>query len=157
MHARPLGGLRLAASLTLVAVAVGGCGGHTVTKSDVIARASQICETAASSVREVAPPRGQSTSELARYFAEVTPVVRHEVAQLRALPRPAQDRAILDQYVAAVAQSASTFRALAAAARAGDQAALASAGAALRANPAATLAARYGITRCAGSLGTAAS
>jgi hypothetical protein len=147
----------LAVSLTVATVAVGGCGGHTATKSDVIARASQICETAATSVREVAPPSGQSMPELARYFAQVAPIVRGEVTQLSALPRPAEDRAVLDQYVAAAEQSANAFRGLAAAARAGDRAALASAGAALRANPAGTLAARYGIPRCAGSLGTAAS
>jgi hypothetical protein len=96
-------------------------------------------------------------SELARYYKRVTPIVQAEVKQLRALPRPSQDRALLNQYLDAIGSSASEYEALVTAARSGDRAALESTSAALRSNPAASLAARYGITECGGSLGTAAS
>jgi hypothetical protein len=147
----------LAVAPVLAGVALAACGGHTITKADVIARGNQICETAASSVRALPPPGGQSLSDLARYYKQVTPIVRAEVNQLRALPRPAQDRTLLNRYLDAIASSASDYETLAAAARDGDRAELATAAAALRSNPAAGLATSYGITRCGGSLGTAAS
>ena len=149
--------LSLAVASVLAAVALAGCGGHTITKADVIARGNQICETAASSVRALAPLSGQSLSELARYYKQVTPIVQAEVNQLRALPRPSQDRSLLNRYLQAIASSATDYEALAAAARNGDRATLAIAGATLRSNLGASLATRYGITRCGGSLGTAAS
>jgi hypothetical protein len=149
--------VRLAALPAAVAVALGGCGGHTINKKDVIARGNQICETAASSVRAVHPPSGGSLSELALYYKRVTPIVETEVTQLQALPRPPQDGALLNRYLDAIASSSTEYRALTAAAQAGDRGALASASAALRSNPAASLAASYGITGCGGSPGTGAS
>jgi hypothetical protein len=140
-----------------VAVAVSACGGHAVTKNDVIARGNQICQTAATSARAVPPPTGQSISELARYYKQVTPIVQAEVKQLQALPRPSQDLSLLNRYLDAIASSAGEYGALVTAAQNGDRAALASASAALRSNPAASLATAYGITECGGSLGTAAS
>jgi hypothetical protein len=140
-----------------VALAVSACGGHAITKKDVIARGDQICQAAASSARAVPPPTGQSMPELARYYRQVTPIVQAEVKQLRALPRPSQDLALLNQYLDAIASSAGEYTALVRAAQNGDRAALASAGAALRSNAAAGLATRYGITECGGSIGTAAS
>jgi hypothetical protein len=142
----------LAASLALCA-----CGGTAITKKDVIARGNQICETAASAVRSVSPPNSESLAALAQYYKRVAPIVATEVKQLQALPRPSPDRALLNRYLAAITSSASEYEALAAAARNGDSGALASAGAALRANPAAGLAARYGIAGCGVSSGTAAS
>ncbi len=144
--------VRLGAALALAA-----CGSHTITKMDVIARGNQICETAASSVRSVTPPSGGSLSGLAQYYKRVTPIVQTEVKQLRALPRPPQDRALLNRYLDAISSSATEYKALAAAAQDGDRAALASASAALRSNPAASLAVRYGIAQCGASPGTAAS
>jgi hypothetical protein len=146
-----------AVAVVLAGVALAACGGHTTTKADVIARGNQICETAASSVRALTPPSGQSLSGLASYYKQVTPIVGAEVNQLQALPRPSQDRALLNRYLEAIARSATDYESLAAAARNGDRAALATASAALRSNPAAGLATSYGITRCGGSLGTAAS
>ena len=146
-------GLLAGASLALA-----GCGAsHTVTKNDVIARGNVICATAASAVRSVPPPSGGSASALAHYFKRVTPIVDTEVRQLRALPRPPQDRTLLSRYLDAIASSAAEYHALAGAAQRGDRGALASASAALRSNPAASLAARYGIADCAASPGTAAS
>jgi hypothetical protein len=157
MMPRPLIGFGLVALLAGVAAVLSACGSHTVTKKDVIARGDQICETAASSVRSVPPPAGQSMPELARYYKQVTPIVQSEVKQLRALPRPPEDRALLNRYLDAIGSSAGEYAMLAAAAREGDRAAFASAEAALRADPASSLAARYGITGCGGSLGTAVS
>ncbi|MGB0093362.1 MAG: hypothetical protein WBP81_12640 [Solirubrobacteraceae bacterium] len=138
-------------------VVLAACGSHTVTKKDVIAQGNQICETAASSVRSVPPPNGTSLTALAHYYRRVTPIVQTEVRQLRGLPRPAQDRALLNRYLEAIASSATEFQALAAAAQDGDRGKLASASAQLRSNPAASLATSYGITECGGSSGTAVS
>jgi hypothetical protein len=143
--------------LIAAAVSLAGCGGHTITKDDVIAQGDQICETAASSVRALSPPAGQSLGELARYYRQVTPIVEAEVTKLRALPRPARDRALLLEYLSAVGRSAGEYEALVHATRTGDRAALVAAAAALRGNPAPSLANRYGMTRCGGSVGTAAS
>jgi len=148
--------LRLA-PLLAAALALSACGGTAITKKDVIARGNQICETAASAVRSINPPNGESVAALAQYYKRVTPIVATEVRQLRALPRPSQDRGLLNRYLAAIASSAAEYEALAAAAQHGDRGALASAGAALRSNPAAGLASRYGIAGCGESSGTAAS
>ena len=85
--------MRLLARTTIVAacLAVSACGGHTVTKKDVIARANGICITALRSMRELPPPAG--TTGLADYLDKVAPIVENEATQTRALPRPAQDRA----------------------------------------------------------------
>jgi hypothetical protein len=87
----------------------------------------------------------------------VVPIVEKEASQTRALPRPAQDRPLLDQYVAAVTASATQYRALAQAARKGDSAAVSQGLAALRASPVPALAARYGLTRCSVSAGSGVS
>ena len=58
-----------------------------------------------------------------------------EASATRALPRPAQGRAVLDRYVAAVNASAGEYRALATAAKNGDAAAVSAGLAALRASP----------------------
>jgi hypothetical protein len=144
-------------SVLMAGLALSACGGRAATKKDVIARGNQICETAASAVREVAPPTGGSLTALARYYQRVTPIVATEARQLRDLPRPAQDRAVLNRYLAAIASSAIEYEALATAAQKGDRGALSSASAALRANPAGGLAVRYGIAGCGESSGTAAS
>jgi hypothetical protein len=141
--------------LLLAVVASSACGGaQPATKGDVVARANQICATAASAIRSLAPPASQSLRALSRYYRRVTPIVRTEVAQLRALPRPAQDRPLLARFLGAVERSARDFRRLAAAARAGDRDGFDTASAALRSSPASSLAARYGMKECGGSLGT---
>jgi hypothetical protein len=151
---------RLGIALAIVAGTLGGCGSSGESKSDFVARANAICETAVRDVRDVTLPSasggGTSPSALSRYLHTVTPVVEGEVKQLRALPRPAADRALLDRYLNALASSAAQYRVLDEAARHRDRAALAGAVGALRASPAAQLAARYGLAECAGSAGTAA-
>jgi hypothetical protein len=151
---------RLAIGLAIVAATIGGCGSSGESKSDFVARANAICETAVRDVRDVTLPSasgdGTSLSALSRYLHSVTPVVEGEVKQLRALPRPAADRALLDRYLNALASSAAEYRVLGDAARHRDRAALAGAVGVLRASPAAQLAARYGLAECAGSAGTAA-
>ncbi len=85
-------------------------------------------------------------------MAAVAPVVQSQSSQLHALPRPAQDaagRAALAHWLAAVAQVVDHYRQLEAAARQGDAEGVASAEAALRASPAGSLAAGYGLTSCA--------
>jgi hypothetical protein len=134
---------------------VAACGGHTVTKKDVVARANGICTTALHAMREVPAPTG--TANVSPYLAKVLPIVEKEAKDTQALPRPAQDRALLNRYVAAVTATATQYRALATAAEHADGAAVAQGLAALRANPAPALAARYGLTRCNASAGTGVS
>jgi hypothetical protein len=149
--------LRSALTAALAALVVTACGGHTANKQDVIARGNAICAGALRDLRATPPPAGGETSltGLAAYLRAVMPILQREVSSLKALPRPSADRALLDQYVSAVAKSGATYRALAAAARRGDQDAVNQALAQLEANPAPSLAARYGLGQCAGTAGTA--
>jgi hypothetical protein len=152
-HAR----LRTALVAAVAAVAVTACGGHTTNKQDVIARANAICAGAARDLLATPPPAAGETSlpGLAAYLHAIMPILQREVSNLQALPRPAADRALLDQYVSAVTKSGTTYRALAAAAQRGDQDAVNQALAQLGANPASSLAARYGLSQCTGAAGTA--
>jgi hypothetical protein len=140
-------------------LAATACGGHTVTKKDVVARANGICINALRAVRSVPPPAGAagSPTALATYLQKVVPIVQKEASETRALPRPAQDGAVLDRYVAAVTATASRYEALARAAKRGDSAAVSQGLAALRASPVPALAARYGLTRCSVSAGSGVS
>jgi hypothetical protein len=150
--------LALAVSVT-AGLAVTACGGHTATKRDVIARANAICVNALDGVRAVPPPTGgtNSPAALAGYLKKVVPIVSKEAADTRALPRPAQDKAILDRYVRAVSATAAQYRTLAAAAQRGDAGAVAQGLAALRTSPAPALAAQYGLARCSASAGSGVS
>ncbi len=101
------------------------------------------------------PPAGRlAAGALATYLGKVQPIIDKEAAETRALPRPAQDRAILDRYVAAVSAEAISTSALATAARNGDSAGVSQALSALRDNAAPALAAQYGLGRCNASAGT---
>ncbi len=146
-----------ALALAAVSLAVAGCGSSAVTKKDYIARANAICSTAVRDVRNVTPPSttgGASLPELGRYLEGVSPIVAAEAKQLRAIPHPKADRALLARYLTAVGATASQYRALADAARAHDRQAMNAATAALLANPAAGLARRYGLADCAGAAAT---
>jgi hypothetical protein len=147
------------ATVATACLAATACGGHTVTKKDVIARANGICIRTLRAVRSVPPPAGGagSPSALAPYLQKVAPIVEKEASDTRALPRPAQDRALLNRYVAAVTASANQYRALASAAEKGDSAAVSQGLATLRVSPVPALAARYGLTRCDVSAGSGVS
>jgi hypothetical protein len=149
--------LRTALAAALAALIVTACGGHTANKQDVIARGNAICAAALRDLRVTPPPAGGGTSlpGLAAYLRAVVPILQREVSSLQKLPRPAADRALLDQYVAAMKKSGATDRALATAAQRGDQDAVNQALAELQVNPASSLAARYGLNQCAGATGTA--
>ncbi len=149
--------LRTALAAALAALIVTACGGHTANKQDVIARGNAICAAALRDLRVTPPPAGGETSlpGLAAYLRAVVPILQREVSSLQKLPRPAADRALLDQYVAAMKKSGATDRALATAAQRGDQDAVNQALAELQVNPASSLAARYGLNQCAGATGTA--
>jgi hypothetical protein len=148
----------LAAIVAGACLALAACGGHTATKKDVIARANGICINALRAVRSLpAPAAGGSPQALAPYLQKVVLIVNKEAASTRALPRPAQDRELLNRYVAAVTTSAGQYQALARAAKDGDAAALSHGLAALRASRAPALAAQYGLTRCSASAGSGVS
>jgi hypothetical protein len=144
----------LAAALALVA-----CGSSAPTKQDLIARANAICSSALRDVRSAPAPAGAQSSlpALSGYLQRVLPIVQKEVSDLRGLPRPAEDRALLDRYITAVTSSGSQYRALAAAAARGDRDGVDQALAALQANPDQALAQRYGLSQCAGATGTGVS
>jgi len=144
------------AALAAACVAATACGGHTATKQDVIARANGICVNTLRQVRDVAPPAGSSLSALATYARKVEPLIDKEASDTRGLPRPAQGRGLLNRYVAAVSDSATSYRALAAAARADNASGVAQALSALRSNPAPALATQYGLTECSAAAGTKA-
>ncbi len=133
----------LAASTTLAA-----CGSSGPTKRDVIARANAICESASRAALAVTPSFTRGRPSIG-YYLQVAPIVQAEAGKLLALPRPAKDQALLTRLMAAVARAAAENRALLAAARRGDDAQVARLNAALRSNPFAELAARYGLSGCA--------
>ncbi len=149
--------LQTALAVALAALVVTACGGHSANKQDVIARGNAICAAAQRDLEATPPPAGgeASLSGLAAYLRATMPTLEREISSLQALPRPAADRALLDQYVSAVAKSGATYRALAAAAGRGDQDSVNQALAQLEANPASSLAARYGLNQCTGAAGTA--
>ena len=144
------------AGCMLAASGLAGCGSHAETKQDYIARANAICESALRGIRNIAPPAGAVTLPgLARFLRQVTPLVQSEISQLRALPRPSQDRPLLDRYRAALQVDRAHYTALAAAARSGDRQMMAEVTSALQASPSSALASRYGLSSCASSSGTA--
>jgi hypothetical protein len=120
----------------------------------VIAQANAICTRTLRDVHSVAPPASASLPDLSTYLHKVVPIVDREVSGMRGLPRPAEDRAVLDRYVAAVAQSGRAYRALARAAGQGDRTAVAQTLDTLAASPAPRLARRYGMAQCATSPAT---
>ncbi len=141
----------------MVTVTVSACGGSSPTKKDVIARGNAICASAIRSVRAVTPPPGAATSgrALSGYFQRLEPIVSQEVAQLRKLPRPATAKALLNRYIDSIAHAGDTYRRLTAAAQGDDPAGVATNLAALRSNPAQSLAQQYGMSQCAAASGTA--
>jgi hypothetical protein len=150
---------RSAIAAIATCVALAGCGGaKQATKQDVVSRANAICTGALRDIRALpSPAAGGSTSGLAKYLRQVVPIIDKEVANLRALPRPARDRAVLDRYLAAMAGVDAKYRALLAAARSGDAGAVSDTLSTLAASPAAGLAERYGLSQCASASGTAVS
>ena len=152
-HVRHIAATLAACLIALVATA---CGGSGTSKKDVIARGNAICSSAVSSARAVVPPaKGTgSGSALAGYFKQLEPIVAHEVSQLRKLPHPDADKAVLNQYTAAVTKAGTTYKALAAAAQRGDIAGVAKYLGELRASPAQSLAQKYGMSQCAAAAGT---
>lgn len=149
--------ITVAVAACLVVAACGG--GHAATKQDVIARGNAICAGALRDIRALPSPAtgGASTAALAKYLQQVVPIIHTEITNLRALPRPTRDRALLDRYLAAMTATEAQYHALIAAARSGNSAAVSDALSTLAASPAAGLADRYGLTQCASAAGTAVS
>jgi hypothetical protein len=145
-----------AAIALLVAIPVSACG-SAYTKHDFAQRADAVCAGAVGELRALAPPNfGGPAPHVQRamsaYMTRVVRIVRSEAAQLRALPRPAQNAhqaALLRRYLAALDRSVADYRSLAAAQLRGDGSARATAEAALAADPVGTLAASYGLRSCA--------
>jgi hypothetical protein len=138
----------------VVVALVAGCGGSSYTKNDFVARANAICASSRQQTRSIAP-----TGALGGYAAAVLPIVSSEATQLRALKRPAQDardNATLGQYLGALAQEVQNYRKLASAAKRGDGQGVTAAEAALRASPAPSLAASYGLSACGSPTATSA-
>jgi hypothetical protein len=146
-----------AAAACLTAVLATACGGSSATKEDVIARGNAICSSALSSARAVVPP-GKGTSSgtaLAGYFKQLEPIVAKEVSQLRKLPRPSTDKAVLNRYIDSVTKAGDVYKQLVAAAQRNDIPGVAKYLSALRDSPAQSLARQYGMSQCAAAAGTA--
>jgi hypothetical protein len=144
-------------------LSVSACGGgHAATKADFVARANAICTKTLAQTRAIPPPvsTAQPTGALAAYLGRLVPLLQSETDQIRALKRPsvgsAQDRQTLSKYLVALSQVVASYRQLESAAKRGDADAVASVEAALRANPAADLAASYGLHACGTPGATAA-
>jgi hypothetical protein len=135
------------------ALLVAGCG-STVTKHDVVVRANAICANTLRSVRAVPPPTVTTLASLEAYYGRVAPIVESEVTQLQKLPRPAQDKQVLDKWVSSMAMVGSDYRALLKAAQMHNKQGISEALGSLQASHAANLAARYGLRVCTGSEGT---
>ncbi len=138
-------------AIVATAVTIAGCGGHSATRKDVIARANAICFTAQQAARSVTSPGAGDTKALAAYFAKVVPIVAKEARQLAALPRPEPRRATLNHYVAAVGASVADYRAAAKAATAGNASEVTQALARLQSTDATRYAQAYGLNQCTGS------
>lgn len=143
--------LSRAAIVAGLAALLAGCGAYT--KQDFIARADAICASTVRKTRSISPSavgssKGQQGASLAGYLALVAPIVKSEATQIGALQRPAQDRATLLEYLAALRQVANEYGALAAAVQRRDTQAVANTEAALRTSPLTSLASRYGLREC---------
>jgi hypothetical protein len=149
-----------ALAIATLATALAGCGG-AYTKHDFIARADAICASAVRQARSIPPPPSSAgqDSAVSSYLRSVIPIMRSETRQLRAL-KPAgdtRDRATLARWLGALQRDISTYAALAAAAKRGDQQAVSSAEASLRASPTVSLASAYGLRACSAPGSTSAS
>ncbi len=148
VHARFCGLLTVA----LLVSACGG-GGH-YKKADFVARADGICTKTLNQTRAITQPSptSQPGGALAAYLGQLVPLLQSEANQIRALKRPtdgtAQDRRTLSQYLVALGQVVAAYRQLEAAAKQGDAQTIANVEATLRDNPAADLAASYGLRTC---------
>lgn len=146
--------------LLTVAVLVSACGGSShPTKADFVARANAICTKTLNQTRAITAPTStsQSGGALGAYLGKLVPLLQSEADQIRSLKRPtgdtAQERRILSQYLTSLGQVVAAYHRLEEAAKRGDADAVASVEATLRANPAADLAASYGLRSC-GTPGT---
>jgi hypothetical protein len=148
-----------ALAILIGAALIGGCGGHTATRKDVIARANAICFQSLQSIRSVPPPVASGTpsfssppylAAFAVYVAKVRPIVAKEARQLHALPRPKPGLATLNAFIAAVAKESDAYASMAAAASKRDGGGVTKSLSELASNPARRLAGRYGITQCTG-------
>jgi hypothetical protein len=135
----------------LAAMALTGCGGggHSASRSDVVARANAICFQSQQTLRSVPTPTA-GTETLAAYLNKITPIVRREARQLRQLPRPPERQQALNRFIAASSALVADYQAAAHAAGAGDDDGVQQALAKLRASPAARYARQYGLRQCAG-------
>jgi hypothetical protein len=91
-----------------------------------------------------------------RVFKQLEPIVAKEVSQLRKLPRPSIDKALLNRYIDSVTKAGDVYKQLAAAAQCNDIPGVAKYLGELRASPAQSLAQRYGMSQCAAAAGAAA-
>ena len=131
----------LIGALTGLGLLLAGCGSHPVTRAQVITRADAICTDTLRGVRARETGSGR--------VSVLVPLITHEVRELEALPRAAEDRALLMSYLGAMRTELSQWRALAEAQAGGSRAAVGAALARLSANRAPALAARYGMRDCA--------
>lgn len=152
---------RSALAITVLSLGwlLAGCGANRPSPRDFVARADAICASSLRHTRSIPTPSGTSPTALAGYLDAVLPVIRSEAAQLRGLRRPTgglRKLAQLTSYFHALDDAVAGYATLAAAAHRGDRGAMARAQTVLAANPAAALAAQYGLRACGAAGSTAA-
>jgi hypothetical protein len=162
---RRLSTTRLAAlALTASAAGLGtvvaaGCGQATQSaKSRYLAKANAVCRDQSDAIRRVPAPAidvARATSRklkaMAAYFDQAVPIVKAHFKQLRALPPPPGDAAVIQRLLASTRELVDLLGALGRQARAGDvvafRADLRAAGRASSNSRA--LAMQYGLVACA--------
>jgi hypothetical protein len=141
--------VKRAAGIVVLALVLGGCGG-AYTKQDFIKSADAICASAVRATRALRPPASAQPAAYARWLARLLPILKSEDKQILALKRPQANSALLRRYLAALNGSVSEFKELERvfASETETPQDLGQVNKALRSNPVATLAARYGMRSC---------
>jgi hypothetical protein len=138
------------AAITAATVLAGCGGGHSASRSDVVAQANAICFEAQQTMRSIPAPTGGSET-LAVYLDKITPIVAREAKKLAKLPRPSERQNTLNRFIDASSALVADYHAAASAATAGDDDGVQQALAKLRASPVAHYAHQYGLGQCAGA------
>src|ERR1700730_11995669 len=99
-------------ALGAVSAVLAGCGAGT-SKADYVKRADQVCAQGARRAQAIPAPGAQngrlSSASAASYIEGIAAVIQQVNNQLKALPRPSQDRVLLDRYLAALDQGVASL------------------------------------------------
>lgn len=152
-RAAPRAAAAALAAPALAAVALAGCGSKAVARAGVIARGNAICATAARETANLPASAGRPGGSTFAFEADA-PIFTREAKAMDALPVPKARRALFERFIAAEDALAAGYRRLAAAQRAGNDAAIRRTTPTLEGNDALRLAGEYGMSQCSGPVAT---